>query len=56
MLTKTLAEVLLQSFDLLEIMEMNDLTEEEVLDILIEGGYIDQPERIVREFEVSERD
>jgi hypothetical protein len=53
---RTLAETLLASFDLLEIMEMNDLTEELVLEILIEGGMIDQPERIVREFEVSERD
>jgi hypothetical protein len=51
MLQKTLAEVLLQSFDLSEILEMNDLTEEEVLSLLIDNGLISEPSRIVDDYE-----
>lgn len=51
---KSLAETLLEDFSLVELLEMNDLTEEEVLELLIEGGLIGQPERIVEQFEVEE--
>lgn len=54
MIEVTLAEVLLKDFTLSEILEMNNLTEEDVLQILVEGGLIDQPERVVAEFEAEE--
>lgn len=51
-----LTEALLMSFTMTEILELNDLTEEDVLTILIEGGHIGEPERIVAAFEgVAER-
>lgn len=48
---EALAERLLKDFTLEEIMEYNDLTEEDVLTVLVEGGYIGEPERIVAEVE-----
>lgn len=52
-----LSERLLQDFTLAEIMEMNDLSEEDVLVLLIDGGLIGEPERIVAEIEeISKRD
>lgn len=43
-----LAEEILLSFPLDEVLEMNDLTELETLVHLIEAGLISEPERIVR--------
>lgn len=51
MLLKSLSEILLQSFELSELLEMNDLTEEEVLDVLIKEGLISEPSRIVDDYE-----
>jgi len=41
----SVAEDLLSSFELDELLELNDLTEHEALSILIEAGFIVQPER-----------
>lgn len=46
-----LAEELLRGFTLEELLEMNDLTEEFVLEYLIVGGHIAEPERIIARFE-----
>lgn len=46
-----LAEELLRSFTLEELLEMNDLTEEFVVEYLIAGGQIAEPERIIARFE-----
>ena len=51
-----LSEALLLSFDLTDILEMNDLEEETVLSILIDMGRIKQPERLIKEFEELEWD
>lgn len=40
-----IAEEMLSDIELADILEMNDLTDLEVLTILISGGYIGQPER-----------
>lgn len=48
---KEIAEVLLDMFELEEILEMNDLTPHEVLERLIEGGLIGEPSRILEELE-----
>jgi len=40
-----IAEALLSDFTLEELLELNNLTELEVLSILIEGGHVGQPER-----------
>lgn len=40
-----LAEEILRDFSLEEILEMNDLTEEEVLSVLIDRGLVNEPER-----------
>lgn len=46
-----LAEALLSDFDFLEILELNDLSDQEVLEILIRGGYISQPENYISQIE-----
>lgn len=40
-----IAEALLSDFTLEELLELNNLTELEVLSILVEGGHVGQPER-----------
>jgi hypothetical protein len=40
-----MAEEILKDFKLEEVLEMNDLTEEDVLEILLENGLINEPER-----------
>lgn len=53
---KEIAEVLLDMFELEEILEMNDLTPHEVLERLIESGLVSQPERIIEELEGFEEE
>lgn len=48
---KTLAEALLEMFSLPELLELNDITEEDVLELLIREGRMSQPEHIVLEYE-----
>lgn len=43
------AAELLSLFDFMEVLEMNDLSEQDVLEILIGGGYVTQPERFFPE-------
>lgn len=50
-LTWDLADELLSMFTLDEILEMNDITETEVLKILLEGGCIGEPERVLQAYE-----
>lgn len=49
-----IAERLLEMYDLEDILEMNNLTSEDALAILIEGGFIGHPESIIRELEQEE--
>jgi hypothetical protein len=46
-----LVDFLLTQFDLQELLEMNDLTDEEVLQMLIDGGKIGEPQRVLSEWE-----
>lgn len=46
-----LADFLLSQFTLDELLEMNDLTELEVLQRLIEDGMIGEPEHVIEEFQ-----
>jgi hypothetical protein len=46
-----LVDFLLAQFDLQELLEMNDLTDEEVLQMLIDGGKIGEPQRVLSEWE-----
>jgi hypothetical protein len=46
-----LVDFLLSQFELLELLEMNDLTDEEVLQMLIDGGKIGEPQRVLSEWE-----
>lgn len=52
--TEDLIEFLLSQFDLEELLEMNDLSPEEVLLFLFEGGLIAEPEHIIERFEATE--
>lgn len=52
--THELIDELLSLFTLEEILEMNDLSEEEVLLILLEGGMIGEPERVLQAYEVEQ--
>ena len=45
-----LVEELLASFTLDEILEMNNLSDEDVLKILIREGQIGEPEHVIEEF------
>lgn len=51
--TTKLTEELLETFTLEEILELNDLTEHEVVAILIRGGHIGAPEHLIELFEGS---
>ncbi len=50
---ENLIDVLLSQFSFSELLELNDLTEEEVLRYLIDGGMIGEPQRLISEFEDS---
>lgn len=49
--TYELIEELLSLHTLEELFEMNDLSEEDVLRILLEGGYLGEPERVLQAYE-----
>lgn len=51
-----LAEALLSDFEFSDILELNDLSDQEVLEILIRGGYISQPETYINQFEDEDLD
>ena len=46
-------EVILQTYDLIEIFELNELTEEEVLQFLVEEEFITLPKVIPVDYETS---
>lgn len=50
-LTSDLIEELLGLFTFEDLLELNDLSEEDVLRVLLEGGYIGEPERILQAYE-----
>ncbi len=52
--TKELAEELLDSFNLDELLEMNDLSEVEVICLLLEWGYLGEPQRLIQLYERQE--
>ncbi len=49
-----LIDFLLSQFDLSDLLEMNDLSEYDVLLLLFEGGLIAEPEHIIERFEATE--
>lgn len=51
--TRELAEFLLGLYTLEELLELNDLTEVEVLIRLLEDGFIAEPASIVQAYEVE---
>ena len=52
-MNKTLEEILLCNFSLEELLELNDISEEEVIEVLFSLGMISEPEQIIRDFEVD---
>lgn len=52
--TYDLIEELLSLHTLEELFEMNDISEEDVLRILLEGGHIGEPERVLQAFEIEQ--
>ncbi len=54
MIKKSLEEILLANFTLEELLEYNDISEEEVIEILFDMGLINEPESLIREFEVDD--
>lgn len=51
--SEALAEELLDILELDQIFEMNDLTDLDVLSVLVEAGLISQPERVIERFEAE---
>lgn len=54
MVNRALEEILLTNFTLEELLELNDLTEEDVIVLLFENGLINEPENLIRDFENDE--
>lgn len=54
MINKPLEEILLANFTLEELLELNDISEEEVIEMLFDAGLISEPESLIREFEVDD--
>lgn len=53
-LTKELISELLSEFSLEEIFEMNDITEDEVLLILLQGGHLGEPQFLIEKYESAD--
>ena len=51
MIPRSIEEILLANFSLEEILELNDISEEEVIEILYENGWLTEPENIIRAFD-----
>lgn len=51
--TYDLIEELLELFSLEEIFDINDLTSEDVLRILLEGGHLGEPSFILQKYEAE---
>lgn len=54
MIPKTIEEILLSNFSLDELLEMNDISEEEVINLLYDNGWLAEPENLIREFEFKD--
>lgn len=54
--TRELAEFLLEIYTLPQILEMNELTEEDALSLLLEHGYLSEPQTVIQEYEIEEDD
>lgn len=52
-MVRNIEDLLLVGFSLEELMEMNDITEEQVVVLLYEAGLIYEPENVIREFETD---
>lgn len=51
---RTIEEILLANFSLEELLELNDISEEEVIELLYAQGWLNEPENLIREFELDE--
>lgn len=51
MVPRNIEEILLANFTLEELLELNDITEEEVVELLHKQGWLSEPENLIREFE-----
>lgn len=56
MIPRTIEEILLANFTLEEILELNDISEEEVVNLLYDNGWLNEPENVLREFELDEEE
>lgn len=54
MIPRTIEEILLSNFSLEELLELNDISEEEVIELLYDQGWLSEPENLIREFEIDE--
>lgn len=52
--THNLAEFLLDMYDLEDLLELNDLTEIEVVSYLLEVGLLGEPASVIQEYEDAE--
>lgn len=52
--TRKLAEFLLEMFSIEDILEMNEMTTEDVLVFLLEHGMFSEPSGVIEEYEVEE--
>lgn len=52
--TRSLVDFLLEMYDFDELLELNDLTEEEVLAYLLEAGLVAQPRSVIESYEENE--
>lgn len=52
--THNLAEFLLDMYDLEDLLELNDLTEIEVVSYLLEAGLLGEPASVIQEYEDAE--
>lgn len=55
-MNKALEDILLCNFTLEELLELNDITEEDVIRLLYEQGLIGEPEQLIRQFEIGDEE
>lgn len=51
-----LAEILLEDFSLEELLEMNNLTHEELIAHLLETGFLSEPHGYIEDYETNEEE
>lgn len=56
MVPRNIEEILLANFSLEELLELNDITEEEVIELLYENGMLHEPEQLIRDFEIEDEE